>query len=72
MIIDRFEGEFAVIETENDMINVSREFLPADAREGDVVILNNGRYEINKDYSADLRNSVRERLHGLLTQNDDQ
>lgn len=71
MIIDRFEGEYAVIETEDGMINVNREFLPADAREGDVVTINDGRYEINKDYSADLRDSVRERLHGLLTAGDE-
>jgi len=39
MIIDRFEGEFAVIETSNGFINVPYPDLPAAAKEGDVLII---------------------------------
>ncbi len=36
-IIDRFEGEWAVIEMGQDMIKVERKKLPANAREGDLL-----------------------------------
>jgi hypothetical protein len=37
VIIDRFEGDFAVVETEdNEYVNLPRVLIP-DAREGDVV-----------------------------------
>ncbi|MFO7152929.1 MAG: DUF3006 domain-containing protein [Bacillota bacterium] len=38
-IIDRFEGDFAVIETSHGMINVKKHLLPENAREGDVINL---------------------------------
>ena len=39
LIIDRFEGEFAVVETSTGFINIPRSELPASAREGDVIEL---------------------------------
>ena len=39
LIIDRFEGDFAVIETSNGFVNIPRSDMPAAAREGDVLIL---------------------------------
>ncbi len=38
LIIDRFEGNYAVVETENKkMFNLPKEILPSDAKEGDVI-----------------------------------
>jgi hypothetical protein len=37
LIIDRFEGEFAIIETSADMVNVPRIDLPSTAKEGDIL-----------------------------------
>lgn len=39
LIIDRFEGEFAVIEYNDTVFNLPRELLPPTAKEGDVLIL---------------------------------
>lgn len=39
MIIDRFEGEIVVLEYEGRTFDLPRVFLPKEAREGDVVIL---------------------------------
>lgn len=39
MIIDRFEGNMAVLERGDVMFSVPRDLLPSDAREGDVVNL---------------------------------
>ena len=37
LIIDRFEGDFAVVETDMGMMNIPKSELPTDAREGDVL-----------------------------------
>ena len=38
IIIDRFEGAFAVVETEDkQMINLSQKLIPTDAKEGTVL-----------------------------------
>jgi len=37
-VIDRFEGDFAVVELENgEMRNIKKELVPAEAKEGDVL-----------------------------------
>ena len=36
-IIDRFEGEYAVIEYEKKMYNISKIFIPEEAKEGNVL-----------------------------------
>ena len=38
LVIDRFEGDFAVIETSSGMINVPKADVPTDAKEGDVLV----------------------------------
>ncbi|MDR2900006.1 MAG: DUF3006 domain-containing protein [Treponema sp.] len=39
LVIDRFEGDFAVIETDKGMINVPMSDLPSGAKEGDMLSL---------------------------------
>jgi len=40
-VIDRFEGNYAVCETDNKkMINVAKSMIPPGAMEGDVLIIN--------------------------------
>ena len=48
LIIDRFEGDFAVIETENGFINIPRKDVPSNANEGDVLELSFKRNETEK------------------------
>lgn len=37
-IIDRFEGDYAVVELENkEMVDIPRAILPVEAKEGDVI-----------------------------------
>ncbi len=47
-IIDRFEGELAVIETQDGMIRLDRKELPAEAGEGDLVIKQTSGWMIDK------------------------
>lgn len=68
-IIDRFEGEYAVLETENGMKNVPRDMLPEEAREGDVLELQNGKYTINKKAAEKRRRELRKKLKKLQKEN---
>lgn len=68
-IIDRFEGEYAVLETDSGMKNVLRDILPEEAREGDVVELKNGAYTINKKAAEKRRRELREKLKKLQKEN---
>ena len=64
-VIDRFEGEYAVLETESGMKNVPREMLPEGAREGDVLEVKDGVYIINKKAAAKRRSTKRSKLNKL-------
>ena len=58
-IIDRFEGEFAVLEGETGMLTVPRSSLPADIREGDAVTaLPDGRYALDAGRSERRRKQL--------------
>lgn len=48
LIIDRFEGIYAICETEDKtMINIERSLIPKEAREGDVLIRKYDKYLID-------------------------
>jgi hypothetical protein len=48
-IIDRFEGELAIVELEDRKhINVMRKVIPPEAKEGDVLLKVKDRYIIDK------------------------
>ena len=64
-IIDRFEGEYAVLETENGMLTLPRKELPENAREGDVLTKNDETYSINRRTTAERRRKLREKLKKL-------
>ena len=39
LTIDRFEGEFAIVETSNGFVNIPKSDIPKTALEGDILIL---------------------------------
>lgn len=69
MTIDRFEGDYAVIEIdENDNpknITILRNLLPAEAKEGDVMIERGGIYEIDADAADKKRREILEKMKKL-------
>ncbi len=67
MVIDRFEGEWVVCESQAGTIyHVPRASLPADAREGDVVVAwGNGRLSVDVAATASRRARIRA-LHDRL------
>jgi len=57
LIIDRFEGDFAVVETDNGFINIPKTDVPADAKEGDVLLLS---------LSKDETEARKKRIDGMM------
>lgn len=48
-IIDRFEGDFAVIELDTlEIVNLPKKLVPDDAKEGDVLVININTEETKK------------------------
>ncbi|KZE01961.1 MULTISPECIES: DUF3006 domain-containing protein [Bacillus] len=65
-IIDRFEGEIAVIEINNSTIDVLKSKLPSTAKEGDVLIIDDDNYTIDKDETAKRRREVQDLMDKLF------
>ena len=68
LIIDRFEGDFAVCEgPEQETVEIERARLPEGAREGDVVVLGgSGEVELDRGAAEERRQRIRERQRRLL------
>ena len=66
--IDRFEGEFAILEDENRNIeNILRSFLPIDAKEGDILIKqDNGNFIIDHIATKLRKEKMKKLLDGLM------
>lgn len=64
--IDRFEGNIAVLQSEGkQMQTVERALLPADAKEGDVLKEENGRYLPAPEKQAETAARIREKMKSL-------
>lgn len=66
MIIDRFEGDTAVIETDSGMIEADVSELPENAREGDVLVIENGQYVVDAETTEQRRRKNSDRLRRLF------
>ena len=60
LIIDRFEGDYAVVEDGDKMINIRREFIEDGAREGDVLALLDTFYMVDKAATDKRRTEIAE------------
>lgn len=58
LIVDRFEGNKAVIEDGEKHIIIEKTDLPQEVKEGDVIILSEGRYTINKELTQKRRQEI--------------
>ena len=65
-IIDRFEEEYLVLEKETGEIkDVLKDEIP-DAKEGDVVIFENGKYTVDKEETEKRKKIIAEKLRKLF------
>ncbi len=61
IIIDRFEGDYAVVEADGKMINMPIGLLPGGAKEGSVVTI-----EINESETKDREAKIRGMMNELF------
>lgn len=71
IIIDRFEGEIAVLETDSGMIGISRNLLPENAAEGDVLTETDGAYTVDSEATQARRAAIREKYSRLRRRSND-
>ncbi|MHB8126652.1 MAG: DUF3006 domain-containing protein [Desulfitobacteriaceae bacterium] len=65
-IIDRFEGNFAVVEMDRRrMQDIPRNQLPANTKEGDVIIEENGVYRIDEVETKKRREEINKLMKDL-------
>lgn len=66
-IVDRFEGDYAVCETEDrSFVNINRYRLPSGTKEGDCLIEKNGSFLIDTDATEKRRKLIRKKLDSLF------
>lgn len=66
VIVDRFEGDFAVCEKEDRaMMEIPKVATPEDAKEGDVLIIENGDIIIDHEATEKRRKEIEELTKGL-------
>lgn len=66
-IIDRFEGELAVVELNgNIMKNIYVSVLPPGVKEGDVIIFQNGKWSIDSIETQKRRSGIEKKTKDLF------
>jgi len=66
VIIDRFEGDFAVCEkSDRTMINIKKDRLPASVKEGDVLIVEGDNIKIDPEGTAKRAKAIKELMDKL-------
>ncbi len=66
IIIDRFEGDFAVCERpDRTMLNIPRNKLPVGVREGDVLILEGNSILLDPAATQERKKTAAEKMKGL-------
>ncbi len=66
LIIDRFEEDYAVCEDEQkNIVNINKKDIPQDANEGDILILVNGKYKVDKNKTQDRKKYIEDLTKNL-------
>lgn len=67
LIIDRFEGKYAVCELEDGkFVDIPKEDIPEDAKEGDVLTKTDSGYRVEKIATEAKREEIRQRMNRLF------
>lgn len=64
-ILDRIEGEIAVIETDTGRLELPRQQLPPEAREGDVLVQSADRIRTDPEETSRRRERIAEKYRRL-------
>ncbi len=65
--LDRFEGEFAVLENRNtkEMLDIHVSDIPSNAKEGDILKLSNGSYVVDYEETRAVSERIRKKMNNL-------
>ena len=68
LVIDRFEGDFAVCEDrENEeMVNIEISKLPQNIKEGDVIKSKNNKYELDEEKRKEIEERINNKINNLF------
>lgn len=64
-IIDRFEGDIAVVEANDTMLEIPRRLLPSDAQEGDVLQKDGDAYLVDRDATEKRKEEINRLMKGI-------
>jgi hypothetical protein len=65
-VIDRFEGEVAIIEINGKTMEFPRESLPNDFKVGDAIIIENGVVRLDRSETANRKKEIQQLMDELL------
>jgi hypothetical protein len=66
-IIDRFEGDLAVCEAEDGkLVDIEKSKLPKNAEVGDVLVLENGKFRVDKKETEKRRKEIEDLMNELF------
>ena len=66
VIIDGFEEDYAVCQTdEGEILEIEKAKIPTDAKEGDVLVLEEDEISINKEETIRLRQQIKKLMEDL-------
>lgn len=65
LIIDRFEGDYAILEDNNNHYEIKKSELPQGCREGDVIISQDGIYIIDEEQTRLRREAIQKLQRSL-------
>lgn len=71
IIIDRFEGDKAILETDDGTTVLDRALIPQSAEEGDVLCFAEGVYAVDSEATEARRAEIREKLCRLIRRRND-
>lgn len=65
-IVDRFEGDYAILEMENsNLINVNKNDIIGEVKEGDILIKKDNIYYIDKEKTEFRKKKINDMMKGL-------
>ncbi len=71
IIIDRIEGDYAVLEAEEEMLHIALSELPAEAGEGDILVQTEQGWMIDAQATQERREAIAARRQRMLEDADE-
>lgn len=69
LVIDRFEGKYAVCMQDDKVINIPRYKVPINAKDGDCLVMENGFFVVQNEETEDRRYRVKKLMDDLKKKN---